>query len=81
MLSLAEMSTYLPVSGAFTQYAARFCDPSLAFSMGWVYWFSWSITYALELVAAGLIIQWWSPGLSIAIFSKPAAFNIKPPNH
>ncbi|OAL51836.1 histidine permease [Pyrenochaeta sp. DS3sAY3a] len=68
MLSLAEMATYLPVSGAFTQYASRFIDPSLGFSMGWIYWFSWSITYALELTAAGLIIQWWNQDLSIGIF-------------
>jgi len=68
MLSLAEMATYLPVSGAFTQYAARFVDPSLGFAMGWVYWFSWSVTYALELTAAGLIIQWWNKDLSIGIF-------------
>lgn len=68
MLSLAEMATYIPISGAFTQYAARFVDPSLGFSMGWIYWCSWSITYALELVAAGLIIQWWNSDLSIGIF-------------
>ncbi|OAL01184.1 hypothetical protein IQ06DRAFT_325818 [Phaeosphaeriaceae sp. SRC1lsM3a] len=68
MLSLAEMATYLPVAGAFTQYAARFVDPSLGFSMGWIYWFSWSITYALELTAAGLIIQWWNESLNIGIF-------------
>lgn len=68
MQALAEMSTYLPISGAFTQYASRFVDPSLGFSMGWIYWFSWSITYALELSAAGLIIQWWAPHLNIAIF-------------
>jgi amino acid transporter len=68
MNSLAEMATYLPISGAFTQYAARFVDPSLGFSMGWVYWFSWSITYALELTAAGLIVQWWNSSLSIGIF-------------
>ncbi|KAL5118446.1 lysine permease [Pleosporales sp. CAS-2024a] len=68
MLSLAEMATYLPITGAFTQYAARFVDPSLGFSMGWIYWFSWSVTYALELTAAGLIIQWWNSSLNMAIF-------------
>ncbi|KAF2445971.1 histidine permease [Karstenula rhodostoma CBS 690.94] len=68
MQALAEMSTYLPISGAFTQYASRFVDPSLGFAMGWIYWFSWSITYALELSAAGLIIQWWAADLNIAIF-------------
>ncbi|KAF3047374.1 hypothetical protein E8E11_009141 [Didymella keratinophila] len=68
MMSLAEMATYLPIAGAFTQYASRFVDPSLGFAMGWIYWFSWSITYALELSAAGLIIQWWNQDLNIAIF-------------
>lgn len=68
MQALAEMATYLPISGAFTQYASRFVDPSLGFSMGWIYWFSWSITYGLELSAAGLIIQWWNSSLNIAIF-------------
>lgn len=68
MLSLAEMATYLPIAGAFTQYAARFVDPSLSFSMGWVYWFSWSLTYALELTAAALVIQWWNADLNIGIF-------------
>lgn len=68
MQALAELSTYLPISGAFTQYASRFVDPSLGFAMGWIYWCSWSITYALELSAAGLIIQWWNSELNIAIF-------------
>jgi len=68
MMSLAEMATYLPIAGAFTQYASRFVDPSLGFAMGWIYWFSWSITYALELSAAGLIVQWWNQDLNIAIF-------------
>ncbi|KAJ9621329.1 lysine permease [Taxawa tesnikishii (nom. ined.)] len=68
MASLGEMATYVPVAGAFTQYASRFVDPSLGFSMGWIYWFSWAITYALELTASGLIIQYWAPNLNIGIF-------------
>jgi len=68
MMSLGEMATYIPVTGAFTAYATRFCDPSLGFAMGWIYWFSWAMTFALELTATGLIIQYWAPELSIAIF-------------
>ena len=67
MMSLAEMATYLPIAGAFTQYASRFVDPSLGFAMGWIYWFSWSITYALELSAAGLIVQWWNQDLNLGV--------------
>ncbi|EHL01396.1 putative Arginine permease [Glarea lozoyensis 74030] len=68
MQSLGEMATYIPITGAFTSYATRFVDPSLGFAMGWIYWFSWAITYALELTATGLIIQYWDKSLSIAIF-------------
>jgi amino acid transporter len=68
MISLGEMATYFPISGAFTAYATRFVDPSLGFSMGWIYWFSWATTFALELTATGLIIQYWNDKLSIGIF-------------
>lgn len=68
MNALGEMATYIPVSGAFTAYASRFCDKSLGFSMGWIYWFSWAITYPLELTASGLIIQYWAPNLDVGIF-------------
>ncbi|KAJ5650733.1 Arginine permease CAN1 [Penicillium longicatenatum] len=68
MTSLGEIATYLPVSGAFTSYATRLIDPSLGFAMGWIYWFSWAITYALELTATGLIIQYWDSTINTAIF-------------
>ena len=68
MQSLGEMATYIPVSGAFTAYATRFVDPSLGFAMGWIYWFSWAITFALELTATGIIIQYWNDKLNLAIF-------------
>lgn len=62
------MATYIPITGAFTSYASRFVDPSLGFAMGWIYWFSWAMTFALELTATGLIIQYWNRSISIAIF-------------
>ncbi len=34
MVALGEMATFIPVSGAFTTFAARFVDPSLGFAMG-----------------------------------------------
>ncbi|KAK8045663.1 hypothetical protein PG993_005687 [Apiospora rasikravindrae] len=68
MTSLGEMASFIPMPGSFTVYASRFVDPSLGFAMGWIYWFNWSVTFALELTAAGLIIQYWDASLSIAIF-------------
>ncbi|KAJ5084941.1 hypothetical protein NUU61_009520 [Penicillium alfredii] len=68
MSSLGEVATYIPIPGAFTSYAARLIDPSLGFSMGWIYWFNWASTFAVELTATGTIIQYWDPTLNIAIF-------------
>lgn len=39
--SLGEMATLLPVTGSFTEYAERFIDDSLAFALGWAYWYLW----------------------------------------
>jgi amino acid transporter len=61
------MATYMPI-GSFTSYATRFVDPSLGFAMGWIYWFSWAMTFALELTATGIIIQYWNQTVHIAIF-------------
>ncbi|KAK0631101.1 amino acid permease/ SLC12A domain-containing protein [Bombardia bombarda] len=68
MVALGEMATYIPISGAFTSYATRFIDPSAGFAMGWIYWFSWAITFALELTITGLLVQYWDPSLNIGIF-------------
>ncbi|OJJ44859.1 hypothetical protein ASPZODRAFT_70786 [Penicilliopsis zonata CBS 506.65] len=68
MTSLGEVATYMPIPGAFTSYATRLIDPSLGFAMGWIYWFSWATTFALELTATGLIIQYWDSSINISIF-------------
>jgi amino acid transporter len=83
MVAIGEMATYMPVSGAFTIYASRFVDRSLGFSMGWIYWFNWAITFALELTASGLIIQYWEPNVNIGIligvfFTVITALNLFP---
>ncbi|KAJ5490121.1 Amino acid/polyamine transporter I [Penicillium expansum] len=68
MIALGEVATYLPIAGAFATYATRLVDPSLGFAMGWIYWFSWASTFALELTATGLIIQYWDDTIPMAVF-------------
>lgn len=68
MVALGEMASYIPVAGCFTAYGSRFVDPSLGFGMGWIYWFSWAITFALELTTSGIIINYWNSSLNVGIF-------------
>jgi lysine-specific permease len=69
MQSLGEMATQLPIPGSFEAYAERFIDPSLAFAVGWNYWFSWAITLAAELVAGALIVKFWFPGSNSTLWA------------
>ncbi|KAI8651074.1 AA-permease domain-containing protein [Fusarium keratoplasticum] len=74
MAALGEMAAWLPISAGFTGYAARFCDPSLGFALGWCYWFKYIIVTPNQLTAVALVIQFWvdrdkvNLGVFIAIF-------------
>lgn len=66
--SLGEMATHIPCSGSFTQFAARFCSPALGAANGWNYWFSWAITFALEVSVVGQVIEYWSSTVPLAVW-------------
>jgi len=69
MMSLGEMATLLPISGSFETYASRFVDPALGFTLGWNYWFCWSICVAAELVAGSIIVKFWFPNTNTTLWS------------
>lgn len=60
MQSLGEMATFIPVTSAFSVFSQRFLSPALGAANGYMYWFSWSITFALELSVIGQIVQYWT---------------------
>ncbi|SJX63585.1 probable general amino acid permease [Sporisorium reilianum f. sp. reilianum] len=66
MEGLAEMSSYLPVSGTFMHFASRFVDPSLGMALGWNYWWCYAIGWASELSAASAVIGYWNADINIA---------------
>jgi len=63
MNSLGEMSAYKPVSGSFCEYASEYVSKPFGFAMGYNYWFNWSITVAVELIASALVMGFWYPGV------------------
>lgn len=63
MTSLGELASFLPVSGTFATYGARYVDPSFGFAVGWNYWYNWAITVAADIAAAQLVISYfWDIG-------------------
>jgi amino acid permease len=69
MTSLGEMSTLIPSTGSFCDYASRFVDPAFGFAMSYNYWFNWAITAAVDLSAAALIMHTWVPEISFLLWS------------
>jgi len=60
MVSLGEMVSYLPIPGGHIKLAERFVDPAFSFTMGWNYWYNWTIVLPAELSAASVLIDFWN---------------------
>ncbi|MHC1721980.1 MAG: amino acid permease [Aminipila sp.] len=69
MTALGEMATYLPVAGAFELYSKKYVDPAFGFAMGWNYWYCCTMTIATELVASAIVMKFWFPNSSSAMWS------------
>ncbi|KAI0052874.1 hypothetical protein FA95DRAFT_1553160 [Auriscalpium vulgare] len=63
VLTLGEMSSLIPVSGAFATFGDRFVSPALGFTLGWNYFLQWAFSIPSELVAASVILSYWTQSL------------------
>ncbi|GEQ70146.1 hypothetical protein JCM33374_g3822 [Metschnikowia sp. JCM 33374] len=69
MNMMAEMAAFLPVPGAGAQqFISDYTDPSIGFALGYNYWYGFTFLVAAEVVAAALIVQYWTDKVHIAIW-------------
>ncbi|KAJ7172882.1 amino acid permease/ SLC12A domain-containing protein [Mycena crocata] len=83
VMTLGEMSSLIPVSGAFSTFGDRFVSPVLGATLGWNYYFQWALSIPSELVAASVILSFWTDKLqswewSLIIIVPVFAFNLLP---
>ncbi|CAF3744644.1 unnamed protein product [Rotaria sp. Silwood1] len=64
-----ELSTQYPTSGSFSTYGSRFVDEAFGFALGYNYYFASVTVIAGELVAAGIIVQFWLPHFPTIVWS------------
>lgn len=64
--ALGELAIMYPVSGGFYTYSTRFIDPSWGFAMGWNYVLQWAVVLPLELVVAGITVNYWGANVNNA---------------
>ncbi|UZJ57615.1 hypothetical protein CBS101457_006935 [Exobasidium rhododendri] len=65
---MGEMSSYIPSKEGFAGYATRFVDPAAGMATGYTYLFKYLIVTPNQLNASALLISYWRPDLSGAIF-------------
>ncbi|VEU23567.1 DEKNAAC104707 [Brettanomyces naardenensis] len=58
--ALGEMATHTPISGSFCTFNTRYISKAVGFATNWCYWFSWAITFAIELFAVAQVIEYWT---------------------
>ncbi|KAH8685906.1 amino acid permease-like protein [Tricladium varicosporioides] len=68
VLSIAELSALVPLSGAIIRHAEHFVDPALSFAQGWNLIYSCLISLPAEMTAAAVIVQFWDTHLSAAVW-------------
>ncbi|KAL8822387.1 MAG: hypothetical protein Q9191_006877 [Dirinaria sp. TL-2023a] len=78
MQSLGELATLIPVTGSFTEYAARFVDDSLSFALGWAYWYLWVTVLANEYNAISLRGRYRSPQNRLHLLAQALVIPFSP---
>ncbi|KAL0065393.1 amino acid transporter [Marasmius tenuissimus] len=68
MAALGEMAAFLPHKKGFAGYATRFVDPAMGFAMGWNYLLKYLIVTPNNINAAGVVIQYWTRSVHIAVW-------------
>lgn len=72
VLAVAEMGALVPLSGSIVRFSEFFVDPALSFAVGWNQVYSYIVSIPSEVVAAAVLVQFWTDVNSavwITIFS------------
>ncbi|KAH7398661.1 amino acid permease/ SLC12A domain-containing protein [Phaeosphaeria sp. MPI-PUGE-AT-0046c] len=64
--SMAEMATYMPVSGGFIRMAGKWVDESVGFWVGWNFFLYEAFLIPFEISALNLVLTFWSDKIPVA---------------
>src|SRR5262245_14593132 len=63
MACLGELAVACPVSSSFVTYARQLISPTWACGVGWSYWLTWVAYVPAEMIAAGIVMESFFPGM------------------
>ncbi len=62
---LAEMTTYMPVSGGFIRLAGKWVDEAWGFMAGWNFFIYMALTVPFEISAVNLLLEFWRDDIPV----------------
>ncbi|CAD6982640.1 unnamed protein product, partial [Tilletia controversa] len=68
LVAMGEMSAFLPHRKGFAGHASRFVDPAWGYAVGWCYLCKYLIITPSQLNASALLLSFWRPDISPAIW-------------
>ncbi|PVH91850.1 hypothetical protein DM02DRAFT_677858 [Periconia macrospinosa] len=63
--SMAEMATYMPLSGGFIRLAGHWVDEALGFAAGWNFFFYEALLIPFEITALNLVLSYWRDDIPV----------------
>lgn len=63
---MAEMATYMPVSGGFVRLAGKWVDEAFGFMAGWNFFFYEALLIPFEITALNLVLSYWRDDIPTA---------------
>lgn len=62
-IAMGELCVELPREGSFVSFARELVSPAWAAGVGWSYWFNWCAYIACEMIAGGILMHAFVPGV------------------
>ncbi|SCU89610.1 LAFA_0E19438g1_1 [Lachancea sp. 'fantastica'] len=59
MLSFTELATLIPTSSGVSGLASRFVEDAFGFALGWIYWLTYALTFANQIVASNYMLSYY----------------------
>lgn len=63
--SMAEMATYMPVSGGFVRLAGKWVDEALGFAAGWNFFLYEALLIPFEITALNTVLGFWRDDIPV----------------
>lgn len=64
--AIAEMASYMPVSGGFIRMAGHWVDDALGFMAGWNFFFYEALLIPFEITALNVVLKFWRDDIPVA---------------